>query len=101
MSIDRPNDVEFVYKADILRTGDVNVCMTIRNTSSETRVVEVHICAVASRYTGIPVTDLNYTNATNVIEPQSGEEPLSCLVYLHSILGCLRGSEKSMSEQDS
>ncbi|KAL5022509.1 hypothetical protein ScPMuIL_001664 [Solemya velum] len=88
MSIDGPNDVEFVYKGDSLRTGDVNVCMTMKNTSIDTRVVEVHISAVASRYTGIPVTDLNFTNATNVIEPDSESQvalTVKCSDYINSV----------------
>ena len=74
LTIQQPvaEDVNFSFSADIQRTGDFTVYLTAKNTSSESRLVDVHVSTLACRYTGIPSSDIKDTSTAAVLEPNKG-----------------------------
>ena len=75
-------DVEFTFKGEGHKTGDVNVCLKMKNDSGESRTVDVHFTAVSAYNTGVPAADLRDQTETPVIEPHAGK---------HALLSCCLG----------
>ena len=65
------NDIEFSFNTDMQRTGDFSVNLSMKNTSSESRLVDVHVSALSCKYTGIPNADIKDTSTATVLEPNA------------------------------
>ena len=64
-------DIDFSINADMQRTGDFNVTLTMKNTSDASRLVDVHISALSCKYTGIANADIKDTCTATVLEPNA------------------------------
>ena len=73
MTVPQPSakDIDFSINADMQRTGDFNVTLTMKNTSGESRLVDVHISALSCKYTGIANADIKDTCTATVLEPNA------------------------------
>lgn len=79
------NDIEFSFNTDMQRTGDFNVNLSMKNTSSESRLVDVHVSALSCKYTGIPNADIKDTSTATVLEPNAQSEvvmSVKCTDYI-------------------
>ena len=74
-------DVEFTFKGEGHKTGDVNVCLKMKNDSGESRTVDVHFTAVSAYNTGVPAADLKDQTETPVIEPHAGKHALYLVAW--------------------
>ncbi|KAJ8302755.1 hypothetical protein KUTeg_019151 [Tegillarca granosa] len=67
-------DVDFKFVGEITKSGDINISLSLHNTSTDARVVDSYICVVSTKYTAVPSGDIKDTTATDVLEPQSDGE---------------------------
>ena len=65
------SDIEFTFNTDMQRTGDFNVNLNMKNTSTESRLVDVHVSALSCKYTGISNADIKDTCTATVLEPNA------------------------------
>ena len=65
------SDIDFTFNTDMQRTGDFNVNLNMKNTSTESRLVDVHVSALSCKYTGIPNADIKDTCTATVLEPNA------------------------------
>ena len=65
-------DVEFTFRGEGHKSGDVGVCLKMKNDSEDSRTVDVHFTAVAAYNTGVPAADLKEHSEAPVIEPHAG-----------------------------
>lgn len=66
------SDVDFSFNGEMKKNGDIHIVLGMRNTSTESRVVDGSIVAISTKYTSVPATELKESTATNVLEPASG-----------------------------
>ncbi|XP_053402741.1 hemocyte protein-glutamine gamma-glutamyltransferase-like [Mercenaria mercenaria] len=88
--VQEPNslDVEFNMTTDMQRCGNFSAIMKIKNSSDESRKVDVHMSALSCRYTGIPTTELKDTSSATVLEPNAETEvslQLKCVDYIGNV----------------
>lgn len=82
------SDVDFNLTTDMQRNGDFSSVMKIKNTSPESRKVDVHLSALSCRYTGISTSELKDTSSATVLEPNAEMEvslTLKCTDYLGNV----------------
>lgn len=74
VEIEKPTvcDVDFNLTTDMQRNGDFSSVMKIRNTSPESRKIDVHLTALSCRYTGISTSELKDATSATVLEPNAG-----------------------------
>lgn len=66
------NDIEFSYSGINQKSGDIDVEVSMKNNGKESRVVDIYIAAIATKYTAVPSNDLKDSLAANVLEPGAG-----------------------------
>lgn len=75
-------DIEFSLNIDMQRTGDLSVNLTMKNTSDESRLADVHLSALSCKYTGISNADIKDTSTATVLEPNARK---CCTIDLHIV----------------
>ena len=73
-------DIEFSFNTDMQRTGDFSVTLSMKNTSDESRLVDVHISALSCKYTGIANADIKDTSTATVLEPNARKCLHDCVI---------------------
>ena len=66
------DDIEFSYKGSIQKSGDIDVEVKMKNIGKESRVVDIYISAISTKYTAVPSSDIRDSIAANVLEPGAG-----------------------------
>lgn len=74
IKIDSPSadDIEFNYIGSVQKNGDIDVEVKMKNIGKESRVVDIYITAIATKYTAVPSNDLKDSLAASVLEPGAG-----------------------------
>lgn len=67
------HDIEFLFNGEGYRTGDISGTLKMKNNSSQSRTVDVYMCAAAAFYTGVAGNEIQDTSTSTVIEPLAGE----------------------------
>ncbi|XP_064610806.1 protein-glutamine gamma-glutamyltransferase K-like isoform X2 [Liolophura sinensis] len=81
-------DVDFQFSGEGHRSGDIGVVLKMRNSSGESRIVDVNMCAVSSMYTGVPLNQIKESVVSTVIEPLSESQvvmSLKCSDYINGV----------------
>ena len=67
------------------KNGDIEISVHMHNIGDVSRAVHGYICAISTKYTSVPATDLKESSATNILEPGSGKYPP--IIRLSTYLG--------------
>lgn len=82
------DDIEFSYNGSVQKNGDIDVEVKMKNIGKESRVVDIYITAIATKYTAVPSNDLKDSLAASVLEPGAENETklsLKASDYISSI----------------
>ncbi|KAK7498048.1 hypothetical protein BaRGS_00010636, partial [Batillaria attramentaria] len=80
-------DMEFTFQGEGHKSGDINVCLKMKNDSGEARTVDVYIAYVSAYNTGVPANELKDNTSTVSIEPHAESDvtmALKCADYINT-----------------
>lgn len=80
-------DMEFTFQGEGHKSGDVSVCLKMKNDSGEARTVDVYMSCTSAYNTGVPATDLKEHTNTVSIEPHAESDvtmSLKCADYINA-----------------